>query len=238
MSISRSLLIGVLLLTNVSCASGPPLRGSERLTVLNDTSLPKPVRADLSAPDRTNLIGPLDTLSIEVFGVEDLTREVKVDSSGRIAFPMIGEMEVAGKTSSELAAAIRSKITSFVRAPQVIVNLREAVSQVVTVDGEVRKPGLYPVTNQMTLLRAVASAEGTTEFARLDNVIILRRVDGKQYAGLYSVAAIRRGVYDDPYVYANDVVVVGESPARRLFKDVLAIAPLMVGPVIALIQRN
>jgi len=237
MSILRSLLIGALLLATAGCASGPPLRSSDRLTVLNDTSLPSPVRTDLSAPDRASLIGPLDTLSIEVFGVDDLTREVKVDSSGRIAFPIIGEMEVAGETSSELASEIRSKITPFVRNPQVIVNLRESVSQVVTVDGEVRKPGLYPVTNQMTLQRAVASAEGATEYARLDEVVILRRVDGKQYAGLYSLDAIRRGLYADPYVYANDVVVVGEAPSRRIFKDVLAFAPLLVGPIIALIQR-
>ena len=57
-------------------------------------------------------------------------------------------------------------------------------------------------------------------------------------AGLYDLGAIRRGVYDDPLVYANDVVVVGDSPSRRLFKNVLSVAPLLVAPAVALIQRR
>lgn len=234
--IFRPVLIAALL-TSVCACSTPRVEGSARLTVLQDTVLPAPARTDQVAPDRSSLIGPLDTISIEVFGVSDLTREVKVDASGRIAYPVIGELEVAGRTSAELAEIIRLKLAQYVRSPQVIVNLRESVSQVVTVDGEVKKPGLYPVTNQTTLLRAVAAAEGASEFAKLEDVVVLRQVNGKQYAGLYNLGAIRRGVYDDPYIFANDVVVVGNSPARRLFRDLLAIGPLLVTPAVALIQR-
>lgn len=219
-----------------ACAT-PRVQSTARLTVLSDASLPAPVRTDLVAPDRGSLIGPLDTIAIEVFGVSDLSREVKVDASGRIAYPVIGDLDVTGHTSAEVAEIIRQKLVRYVRNPQVIVNLRESISQVVTVDGSVKRPGLYPVTNQTTLLRAVASAEGTTEFARLDDVIVLRQVAGKQYAGLYSLAAIRRGAYADPFIYANDVVVVGDSPTRRLFRDLLSIGPLLIGPAIALIQR-
>src|SRR3546814_7431285 len=92
------------------------------------------------------------------------------------------------------------------------------LSQVVTVDGEVKEPGLYPVTNQMTLMRVIASAKGLSEFAKQEQVVILRTVDNQRMAGLYDIAAIRQGAYADPAVYANDVVIIGDSPQRRLFR--------------------
>ena len=117
-------------------------------------------------------------------------------------------------------------------------NLKETVSQVITVDGQVKKPGLYPVVGKMTLMRAVATAEGTAEFARLDDVVIFRTVKGQQLAALYNLKAIRRGNYQDPEVFANDVVVVGDSQARRLFKDALQIVPLLTTPLIIALQNN
>jgi polysaccharide export outer membrane protein len=69
-------------------------------------------------------------------------------------------------------------------------------------------------------------------------VVILRTVDNQKMAGLYNVGAIRRGAYDDPAVYANDVIVVGDSPQRRLFRDVVALAPLLAAPLIAVLQGS
>jgi polysaccharide export outer membrane protein len=111
------------------------------------------------------------------------------------------------------------------------------VSQVVTVDGQVRQPGLYPVVGGMTLMRAVATAQGTSEFARLRDVVVFRTVGGQNMAALYNLDAIRRGLYPDPEIFANDVVIVGDSPARRIFRDVLQAAPLITTPIIALLQR-
>jgi polysaccharide export outer membrane protein len=124
-----------------------------------------------------------------------------------------------------------------VRDPQVTVNLQETVSQVIAVDGQVREPGLYPVIGRMTLMRAVATAKGLDEFARLDDVVVFRTVDGKKMAALYNIKAIRRGYYDDPEVYANDVVVVGDSMARRIFKDALQALPLVTTPLIYVLTR-
>ena len=115
-------------------------------------------------------------------------------------------------------------------------NIVNSVSQVVTVSGEVETPGLYPVTNQTTLLRAIAAARGTSEFARKDEVVILRTVNGRRMAGLYSLEAIERGLYDDPAIYANDIVVVGDSPQRRLFRDFLTVAPLLASPLVTILQ--
>ena len=183
------------------------------------------------------MIGPLDTLMVDVFNIPDLSREMQVDASGRIAMPLAGTIDARGKTAEELASTIQAALRArYVRNPEVTVNIRSSVSQVVTIDGQVVEPGLYPVTNQMTLLRVIASAKGLSEFARQEDVVILRTVGNQRMAGLYNVAEIRRGAYDDPPVFANDVIVVGDSPQRRMFRDFVAISPLLAAPLIAVLQ--
>ena len=162
---------------------------------------------------------------------------MQVDASGRISMPLAGTIDARGKTAEELARAVEASLRGrYVRNPEVTVNIKSSVSQVVTVDGQVVEPGLYPVTNQMTLTRAIASAKGFAEFARQEDVVILRTVNGRRMAGLYNVAAIRRGAYDDPAIYANDVIVVGDSPARRRFRDLVSLSPLLAAPLIAILQ--
>jgi polysaccharide export outer membrane protein len=221
------------------CAGrSPPLESSARLTVVQDSSaLPAPTRGDLTAADRPALIGPLDTIEVDVFNVPDLSREMQVDAGGRIAMPLAGTIDARGKTAEELAAAIATALRGrYVRNPEVTVNIKSSVSQVVTVDGQVVEPGLYPVTNQMTLMRVVASAKGLSEFAKQEDVVILRTVVGRRMAGLYDLGAIRRGAYDDPAIYAGDVIVVGDSPTQRLFRSFVALSPLLAGPLIAILQ--
>lgn len=231
---------GILLATILvgGCAGREPLRTTAALSVVTDASeLPAPQRTDLVAGDRPSLIGPLDTISVDVFGLSDLSREMQVDASGRIAMPLVGTIDARGKTADELSRTIEAALRQrYVRDPQVTINIKSSISQVVTVDGAVVEPGLYPVTNQMTLVRAVASAKGLSEFAKLDDVVILRTVGGKRMAGLYNIGAIRRGYYPDPAIYANDVIIVGDSPARRLFKDFVSVAPLLAAPLVAVLQ--
>ncbi|MCH3162069.1 polysaccharide biosynthesis/export family protein, partial [Listeria monocytogenes] len=79
--------------------------------------------------------------------------EMQVDASGRIAMPLIGTVDARGKTATELADAIEAALRGrYIRNPDVTVNIKSSVSQVVTIDGQVVEPGLYPVTNQMTLV--------------------------------------------------------------------------------------
>lgn len=236
----RKSIVLMMLAAALSACAGrrQPLATTARLTVLqNSAALPAPDRNDLTAPDRPSLIGPLDTIQVDVFNVPDLSQNMQVDASGRISMPLAGTIDARGKTSAELAAAIEAALRRrFVRNPEVTVNIRSSVSQVVTIDGQVVEPGLYPVTNQLTLMRAIASAKGMSEFARQDEVVILRTVNGKKMAGLYNVEEIRRGAYDDPFIYANDVIVVGDSPQRRLFRDFVSLSPLLAGPLIAILQ--
>ena len=234
---------GLLLLPLVllsGCAGPKALGGNADIKVMTGSELPPPDRTDLFAEARPYLIGPFDKLTIDVFGIEELSqKEVQTDASGRISFPLAGIIEAAGRTPGEVENEIEMRLRSrYVRDPQVTVNLKETVSQVITVDGQVREPGLYPVIGKMTLMRAVATAMGTAEFAKLDDVVIFRTVGGQNLAALYNLQAIRRGAYGDPEVFANDVVVVGDSKARRLFKDALQIVPLLTTPLIIALQNS
>lgn len=221
-----------------ACASGPALTPGSHLEVTSATELPPPDNVSSDDGIRAYRIGPFDELSVNVFGVPDLSMTVQADASGRISLPLIGVIEAAGKTPEELAQEIERRLDGrYLSNPQVTVNLEETVSQVVTVDGQVAQPGLYPVIGRMTLMKAIAIAKGTTEFAKLKDVVVFRTVGEQEMAALYNLNAIRRGLYPDPEIYAHDVIVVGDSPARRLFKDVLQASPLITTPIIALSRR-
>jgi polysaccharide export outer membrane protein len=210
--------------------------GRPGLTV-QQGDMPAPQQKDLTVPPRPYSIGPSDQLEIDVFGVPDLSKTVTVDLTGRIAMPLIGPVPVTGLTSDQVATEIVQRLRGrYVKDPRVSVNITSNASQVFTVDGAVAQPGLFPIVGRMSLLRAIARASGLTEFARANYIVVFRQIDGKKYAALYDLAAIRQGVYDDPEIYANDVIMVDESRARRIFKDLLSASPLLTTPVIALLQ--
>lgn len=221
----------VLLVT--ACAGAPPLRTSPYVQVVGATELPPPSRDDPSA--QLYRIGELDRLVVDVQGFTELTdREFQVDAAGRLSIPIAGSMTVAGATPDEAERRIADALrVAHVRNPRVSVNIKESLSRFVTVDGQVTQPGNVPVVNQMTLMRAIAAAKGASEFAKLDDVVVFRKVDGQQMAALYNLGAIRRGNYGDPVLYPLDIVVVGNSPARRLFRDIISTAPLLSAPIIA-----
>jgi polysaccharide export outer membrane protein len=230
--IFKSWSFGVFLLLG-ACAS-PQVGLSPDVKVIDQAELPPPTQADQVTASRPYLVGPFDKLKIDVFGVEDLQKEVQTDAGGRFSFPLIGVVEASGHTPGEIQQDVERRLARYVRDPQVTVNLSQTVSQVVTVDGEVNKPGLYPVLGNMTLIRAVATAGGTSELAKLEDVVVFRRVDGQRYAALYNLKAIRLGNYLDPEIYPNDVIIVGQSSARRLFRDILAASPLLTTPIVVL----
>jgi polysaccharide export outer membrane protein len=234
----RSVIVSLVMLTLQACVSSGTYGGDPGISVAQDTALPVPAARDVTASVRPYLVGPFDKLKIDVFGVEELSnREVQTDASGHVAFPLVGTVDAAGRTPEEIARIIADRLRGkYVRDPQVSVNLIETLSQVVTVDGQVQKPGIYPVVGDMSLLRAIASAQGTTEYARTNNVVVFRTVAGQRYAGLYNLDGIRRGNYPDPAIYANDVVVVGESTALRRFDRFLQIVPLITSPLVLLLR--
>lgn len=236
--LSRFFAFGIVLATLSACGNKAPIASTGVVELAESSSLPQPSAADYRRNRSAYLAGPLDQVRIEVLGVGELSREIQIDASGQFEFPLIGTIDASGKSPSEIAREIERRLAGqYVRDPQVTVNLLETVSQNVTVDGEVVTPGLYPVTNNMTLMRAVASAEGLDEFADVEDVVVFRTVGGQRYAALYNLGAIRRGNYEDPEIFANDIVVVGDSNSRKLFDTILSAAPLITTPILILLRN-
>lgn len=200
--------------------------------------LPAPDPTDFLSGQRPYTVGPFDRLTIDVFGVPELAvREVQADASGRISFPLVGVVEVLGLTPSDIEKRLAERLReAHIRNPQVTVNLKETLSQVVTVYGEVKSPGQYSVIGGITLLTAVARAGGTGEFAKQSNVVVYRTVKGQRYAAMYDLKAIKKGIYEDPELYPNDLIIVDDSASRRIFKDFLALSPLLA-PLIIVLSR-
>jgi polysaccharide biosynthesis/export protein len=222
------------------CASAPALEGSPNVTVTDATVFPSPTGiVDDPAAD-VYRIGALDLVLVDVLGFETLTnRRFQVDASGHISIPIGGSISVGGLTAAEAEQRIRQRLRDgHVRNPQVSVNLDTTNSRYVTVDGEVAQPGNYPMVSNMTLIRSIAAARGAGEFARLEQVVVFRTVNGQRMAALYDLAAIRRGAYADPRVYAQDVIVVGNSSARRLFRSLVEASTLLTGPLIAILNTS
>ena len=240
-SMSGFVAAAVASLALVSCASSSPdMTGAANLNMVTASAFPTPTLDDLSASDRPYRVGPFDKLTIDVFGSEELSKkEVQVDASGRITFPLIGTIEVAGKTPGEVGEAMQDLFRGrFIRNPQVTVNLKEIVSQTVTIGGEVKKPGVYPIVGKMTLMTAIASAEGWTDISSRSEVVVFRTVKSQDYAAVYNVKAIQKGRYTDPEVFANDIVMVGDSQSRKIWKDFLVASPLIAPVILLLGQRN
>jgi polysaccharide biosynthesis/export protein len=238
-AVRRALAVVLTAALVTACASTPKLGGDPNLNVMQAEAMPPPDRMDLTNSGRSYYVGPFDRLNIDVFGVAELAkREVQVDASGKISYPLAGTLQVAGLTPREIEQLLTVELKAkYIRDPQVTVNLTETVSQVIAVEGQVAKPGLYPVVGNLSLLRVMALAGGTTEFSKLNDVVIYRTVQGQRYAALYDLEQIRHGAYADPEVFANDVVMVGDSKSRRLFKDVLQALPALAAPIFFAIDR-
>ena len=199
------------------------------LVRVNGSDLPNPTIEDMQASSRPYRVGPFDKLIVDVFGSEDLSaKELQIDASGRITFPLVGTLAVAGLTPGEVGRLIENLLRGrFIKNPHVSVNLKEIFSQTVTIGGEVKKPGVYPIVGKMTLMTAIASAEGWTDTSSRVDVVVFRSVKGQNFAAVYNVKAIQKGHYSDPEIFASDVVMVGDSQSRKIWKDFLGAAPLL-----------
>ena len=173
-------------------------------------------------------IGPSDAISVVIFNEPDISSpQLRVDIGGNVNLPLIGKIQATGKTTDMLAREIEQRMAGggFLVNPKATVNLVEAVSQKVTVEGQVTQPGVYQITGQTTLLEALALSHGETRIAKLNEVAIFRIVDGKQAAAKFDIKAIRRGEAPNPLIQGNDIVIVGFNGLASAWRDFLQAAP-------------
>jgi polysaccharide export outer membrane protein len=172
-------------------------------------------------------IGPLDVLDITVFQVPELTKSVQVGDNGIINLPLIGEINVGGKTPNEVERDLTAKLgAKYLQNPQVSVYVKEYNSQNVTVSGAVNKPGVYAIKGKTSLMQAIAMA-GDLNPNSDSRILILRRSDGKRMAGRFDLSAIQDGRADDPTLQAGDQIVAGSSAIKKGFNAILRAIPLV-----------
>lgn len=221
-----------------ACSTGTKVGGpGSAAQVVDGAALPAPTLAD-THNTRAYRVGPLDTLSVQVYDMPELSIErVQVAADGRLTYPLAGSIDVSGLTPAEIEDSLRSRLkAAYIRDPQVKVNLLETITQVVTVDGQVMQPGSYPVVTDMTLVKTIAAARGLKEFAKPGSIVVVRTVEGRKMAALYNLNAIRRGVYEDPPIYANDLVFVDENVAARYFGQAATLFSTLTYPLVTILQ--
>jgi polysaccharide biosynthesis/export protein len=231
--ISLMMLLGSVLVALSGCASSDrPIGLAPGMQVTTVSAMPVP------QINRTIVIGPLSSLEISVLQDPALDGTYVVDGDGTIDFPLIGNVQADGRSPGELARAIAARLDGrFVLNPEVAVRPLE-ISKIagISVGGEVESPGTYPATTATTLVRAVNEAGGLADFAKTSEVLVFREVDGARYVGIYDIEGIARGNYADPELYPGDLVMVGDSPARRRFAAIFQSIPLVTSTVL-LIER-
>jgi polysaccharide export outer membrane protein len=225
----RFLLVLMLALGLAACASDGGARSGQANAVAGN-ALPPPDTTTASgayegATDYR--IGAQDLLGISVFGVQDLDKEVRVNSNGQISLPLIGTVVAGGKTVPELEAELAKRYADgYLQNPQVTVFIKEYTSQRITLEGAVNKPGIYPITGKTSLLQAIALAGGIDDkYADLGGIVLMRQVNGKRMAAVFDLRQVRRGIVEDPQVYGDDIVVVEQSGSKSAYRRFIETAP-------------
>ena len=155
-------------------------------------------------------VKPGDLLAISVWKEEALQGDVLVTPDGAFAFPLVGLVDARGKTVSELQQIVTERLAKYVSDPVVTVSVREIRGNKVYVIGQVNKPGEFIVNPRVDVMQALAMAAGTTPFASLGNIIVLRRTGTKQEALRFDYTEVIKGrnLEQNFDLRSGDIVVV------------------------------
>jgi polysaccharide biosynthesis/export protein len=160
--------------------------------------------------DASYKIGPQDVLRIDVWKEPEISRSVPVRPDGKVSLPLLNDVQAAGLTAMELANVITDGLKKFMNSPQVTVSVSEINSRRVYVTGEVTRPGAFPLLPNMTVLQALTSAGGFTQFARIKNIYVLRTEAGKQVKHPFNYKDVVNGKRpeDNITLQPGDTIVV------------------------------
>ena len=155
-------------------------------------------------------VKPGDTLGISVWKEPDLQGDVLVTPDGGFAFPLVGQVDARGKTVTDLQKILSDSLKKYISDPVVTVAVRDIRGNKVYVIGQVNKPGEFIVNPRVDVMQALSMAGGTTPFASLGNIIILRRAGSKQEALRFDFTSVAKGrdLEQNIELRSGDVVVV------------------------------
>jgi polysaccharide export outer membrane protein len=155
-------------------------------------------------------IGPQDVLRIDVWKEPDISRTIPVRPDGKISLPLLNDVQAAGFTAMQLAGALREGLAKYLTSPQVTVTVSEINSRRVYLTGEVNHPGALPLLPGMTVLQALSSAGGFTQFAKLKNIYVMRTENGKQVKHPFNYKEVVKGNLAEQNIplQPGDVIVI------------------------------
>jgi polysaccharide export outer membrane protein len=153
------------------------------------------------------VIGLGDVLRVNVWKEPELTLDVTVRLDGMITVPLLGDMQAAGRTPSQLAGALTQGLKEFVDSPRVTVTVSQATSARVYVVGQMVRPGEFPLSGRMTVLKALAMAGGFKEWARPESIVIVRE-DQTVVPFNYKKVVDGKDVSQNILLAAGDTIVV------------------------------
>ena len=155
-------------------------------------------------------IGPEDILEISVWKEDGLKKEVLVRPDGGLSFPLIGEVQAAGKTAGQLKKEIAQRLEKFIPDPVVSIALLKVIGNKIYVIGKVNRPGEFPAGRYVDVLQALSMANGLTPFAAENSIKVLRKEGGKDVVFPFRYSEVKNGenLEQNIQLKGGDVVVV------------------------------
>jgi protein involved in polysaccharide export with SLBB domain len=175
------------------------------------SALPAVSRAQDAANYR---LSPNDVIEFRVFQEPDLDAEVRVAGDGTAIFPLIGSVNLAGKTVAEATATLRQHyLNGYLVNPQVSLIVQTYAKRTFTVLGQVQRPGTYEIVGDqsISLLEAIGMAGGYTRIADPGNITIRRRENGQEQVNRVNAKRDKTGLLNQLTVHPGDIINVGES---------------------------
>lgn len=170
-----------------------------------------------------SLLGAGDVIRVTVFGSPELSLETRVTDSGKISYPLIGEVSIGGLSASDAEKKIAGLLEagSFVKKPQVNIQTVSLQSQQISVLGYVAHPGRYPVEGKRTLLDVLALAGGAT-LEGADNAILVQTRDGKTTRTEINIGQMitSADLQQNVLLVGGDVVYVERAPRFFIYGEV------------------
>jgi len=166
--------------------------------------------AAVNAQEEAYTVKPGDTLRVSVWKEPDLTGQVLVTPDGAFAFPLVGQIDARGKSVGELQQIVVERLKKFISDPVVTIAVQEIKGNKVYVIGQVAHPGEFIVNPRVDVMQALSMAGGTTPFASLGNITIIRRsgIVQKTFPFDYATAAKGKNLEQNIELQSGDVVVV------------------------------
>jgi polysaccharide biosynthesis/export protein len=203
--IAKSGIVTVILAGFLASAQAPPPKPEERGQ--NEPPAAPMVRpgedprATIAAVDPTSFqIGAEDILFVQVWREPDFTRQVMVRPDGKITMPLIGEVVAAGLTPDQLTGNIAKGLAEYLNKPEVLVSVLQVNSKKYYMNGEVNRPGVFPLVVPTRVLEALSAAGGFREFANTKNITILRKGERLKfnYKDVIKGKKLEQNIYLEP----------------------------------------